>query len=454
MSDTIAAISTATGEGGVGIVRVSGPNCLNIMRSVFDACPEEVVPRHAYYGHAVDREGRTIDEVICLYMKAPHTYTCEDVLELQAHGSRVSLKLILRSVLAAGARSAEPGEFTKRAFLNGRMDLTQAEAVIDLIKAKSEMPLSIAGDQLAGRLGEEVNAIRSALLDTLAQMAVNIDFPDEDIEQETLSRFAEELAGTRENLLQLLRTSEGGRIAREGIKIAIVGKPNVGKSSLMNAILGEKRVIVTDIPGTTRDTVEEAAQIAGIPVVLVDTAGIRETDDVIEQIGISRSQEELSRADLVVMVFDASRALGQEDREIAGKLQEKNILAVCNKADLKQEVTEKEIAALLPPCEVVTTSLLTTKGADEVMAKIESVFTARQVRSSYGNVVTGERQRDALERADGALSGAIRLLQEEEPLEIAELEVHSAYDALGEITGETAGEEILDAVFSRFCLGK
>jgi tRNA modification GTPase len=454
MGDTIAAISTAPGEGGIGIVRVSGPECSSIMKKVFSSCPEKISPRHAYYGRVLSRDGETIDEAICLYMKAPHTYTCEDVLEIQAHGSTISLRKILRRVLEAGARMAEPGEFTKLAFLNGRIDLTQAEAVIDIIKAKSEIPFSIAEEQLAGKLGTEVTSIRNAIKDVLAQMAVNIDFPDEDIEQEEYSSLAASLRKQEEELSSLIATSDSGRIAREGIKMAIVGRPNVGKSSLMNSILGEERAIVTDIPGTTRDTIEESASIAGMSVVLVDTAGIRSTDDVIEKIGIERSKREIEESDVTVMVFDGSEPLCDEDREIAGTLSGRRVLAVINKEDKGTVIGEDDVRKLLPDCTIITTSLISREGKRAVMEELEKMMSSGFVRSDGGNVVTNERHRDALVRADRDLLSSISLLERGEPLEIAELDAHYAFDALGEIIGETAGEEILDTVFSKFCLGK
>ena len=454
MADTIEAISTPIGEGGIGIVRVSGSRAQEIMRRILKPCPETIRPRHAYYGTACDANGTMIDEVLCLYMKAPHSYTCEDVVEFQAHGGTLSLQRILRAVLKAGARLAEPGEFTRLAFMNGRIDLTQAEAVIDIIRAKSEIPLALAEEQLAGRLGREVTRIRRDLLDLLSQMAVNIDFPDEDIEQVAYEEFRISVSRCLERVETLLETAEEGRIARDGLRAAIVGKPNVGKSSLMNGLLRQQRAIVTEIPGTTRDTIEETANICGIPVVLTDTAGIRETQDRIEQIGIERSREELARADLVIFVLDGSEQLTEEDLEIAAGLSGKKVLAVLNKKDLGSEVTAAQIRAQIPGSVIVRTSLLEPEGAEEVSEAVRDLFFAGLTTTMDRAIVSNERHREALERAAQSLVSARDLLGSGEPLEISELEAHAAYDALGEILGETAGEEILDNVFSKFCLGK
>lgn len=455
MGDTIAAISTPQGEGGIGIVRISGDKALSIMKNLLRPCPDKVKPRYAYYGNICRANSdEIIDEAICLYMKAPHSYTCEDVVEIQAHGGILSIRMILRAVLEAGARMAEPGEFTKLAFLNGRMDLAQAEAVIDVIKAKSELPLQIAERQLKGRLGTEVQDIREELRDVLAQMAVNIDFPDEDIEQVEFEKFTEDLTAVSSRVQRLLDTCDNGRIAKEGIRVAIVGKPNVGKSSLMNALLGEERAIVTNIPGTTRDTIEESANIHGIPLVLTDTAGIRETEDVIEQMGIQKSHEEMEAADLIILVVDGSQGLSQEDLEILKQNREQKVLVILNKEDLGTGVTEEDIREIIPYAEIVRTSLLSMTGADAVVQRIEKMFVSGIVNMTERNIVTSERQRDALERGKASLKDAIHLLEIQEPIEICELEAHNAYEALGEIVGETAGEEILDTVFSKFCLGK
>ena len=457
MADTIAAIATPLGEGGVGVVRVSGPNSLSIMKTIYRECPDEVIPRHVYYGHAVDNEGTVIDDMVSIYMKAPHTFTGDDVVEFQAHGSNISLRLILRSAIAAGARLADPGEFTKNAFLNGRLDLSQAEAVIDLIKARSEKSLSIASDQLNGNLGQEIVDIRNNIKDVLAQMAVNIDFPDEDIEQVSYDEFLAELMKQQGRLGNLIKSAEFGKLAREGIKLALVGRTNVGKSSLMNGLLGEDRAIVTNIPGTTRDTIEESATIGGYPIVIVDTAGIRDTDDLIEQIGIEKSKNEINIADLVIMVIDGSRDLEDEDFEIAHHIEGKKVLLVVNKEDLGINIPKREIEkikSILSCNSILYTTVKTIEGIGKVRDAIEDIFAEGFFKSEGGNIVTNERHKDALVRASESLVQGIELLDMHEPLEIVEIEVHDAFQILGEIIGETASEEILDTVFSKFCLGK
>ncbi len=458
MADTITAISTPPGEGGIGIVRVSGPLAEKIMRGVFSACPDKIKPRHAYYGKVTEKDGTEIDEAIFILMKAPHTYTCEDVFEIQAHGGTVSMRKILRRTVEEGARLAEPGEFTKLAFLNGRIDLTQAEAVIDIIKAKSELPHDVAVKQLAGTLADDVSDIRDLIKDALAQMAVNIDFPDEDIEQEEYEKLIGELSLVLERVRALIKTSGIGRIAKEGIKVAIAGRPNVGKSSLMNAMLGEKRVIVTDVPGTTRDTIEELANVAGVPVVLIDTAGIRDTDDEVERIGIERSNEELEKADIILLVLDASEALTKEDGDLLSKLDGKKVLVIMNKKDKGVIIEGAKIEQSLKNTPILYTSLtvpeLRNESVRDVVKAMEDIVLGGDVSAENAAIVANERQLDALKRAEQSLCDAIDLLRLGNPLEIAELDAHMAYDALGEIVGETSGEEILDAVFSKFCLGK
>lgn len=467
MADTIAAISTAPGEGGIGIVRVSGPGSKSLMKRLMLSCPEEIEPRHAYLGKVVkdssDARSEIIDEAIFLYMQEPASYTGEDMLEIQGHGSNVSLKAILAAVLDSGVpgvRMADPGEFTKLAFLNGKMDLSQAEAVIDIIKAKTDLSLEIAEGQRAGRLSERIRDIRESLLDVLAQMAVDIDYPDEDYETDSYERLIDQLRWVHADVEELLDTVSIGRIAREGVRAVIVGKPNAGKSSLMNAILGEGRVIVTDIPGTTRDTVEESASLGGVPIVLVDTAGLRDSEDKVEKIGIERTTQAIAGADLVILVIDGSQDLNDEDEKVLSfieKMSTDHMLVVMNKEDLGKTVTEEAVLARLPGVRIISTSLV-DKGALEAAKKVSEavgeMFDLSGINVREANIVTNERHVHLLRKASLDIDEAICMLQNGEPVEVAELSAHYAYESLGKIIGEEVGEEILNTVFSKFCLGK
>ena len=470
MKETIAAISSAPGEAGIGIVRVSGPGCRDIMKKLMVRYPAEVVPRHAYLSRICTdssaAEPEIIDEAIVLFWEGPRSYTGEDTLEIQAHGSNVSLRKILSAVLDSGVpgvRIAEPGEFAKTAFLNGKMDLTQAEAVIDIIKAKTDFSLSIAERQNAGRLGDTIREIRDNLLDVLAQMAVNIDYPEEDEDfagDADNSELVGQLRWILSDVTTLLDSASIGRIAREGIRVVIAGKPNAGKSSLMNALLGEGRVIVTDIPGTTRDTVEESMSIGDIPIVLVDTAGVRDTDDTVEKIGIERTAQAMASADLIILVLDGSQDLDDRDDTVLGyieKMNSEHILAVINKDDLGRTVSEEEVRTKLPEAEIIRTSLVGRGALDAVSAigdAIRRMYELDTLKPGELNIVTNERHVRMLRNAEMNLDEAIEMLRNGEPMEVAELSAHYAYDALGSIIGEEIGDEVLGRVFSKFCLGK
>lgn len=472
MADTIAAISSAPGEAGIGIVKISGPACKDIMRRLMVTCPEEPEPRHAYLSRvsrdASSEDSEIIDEAIFIYMQEPHSYTGEDVLEIQAHGSNVGLKNILQAVLDSeieGVRMAEPGEFTKLAFLNGKMDLSQAEAVIDIITAKSDLSLSIAESQSAGRLGDSIRDIRDTILDVLADMAVNIDYPDEDEYEEEFqgpdgSSLVGQLRWVLSDVQKLMETASIGRIAREGIRVVIAGKPNAGKSSLMNALLGEGRVIVTDVPGTTRDTVEESVSINGVPIVLVDTAGLRTTDDKVEKIGIERTEKAMASADLIMLVLDGSQDLDDKDDTVLNYIEKMNtehLLVIMNKDDLGRDLNEEDVKAKLPQATIVRTSLI-DEGIPEavrlVSEAVRDMYDLGSINAKEMNIITNERHLRMLRNAEMNLDEAISMLQGGEPLEVAELSVHYAYDALGKIIGEEIGDEVLNTVFSKFCLGK
>lgn len=450
MEDTIAAIATAYGEGGIGIIRISGEDSRDILRKIFTG---KIESRRLSYGKIMD-ENEHIDEVLAVYMKGPKTYTGEDVVEINCHGSMVALRKTLALVLSKGARMAEPGEFTKRAFLNGRLDLSQAEAVIDVIKAKSDRSFDVAISQLEGSLSKRIEKIRQALLDLLVEVTVNIDYPDEDIEIMTYDKARDCLCNIRNMIGELLATSGSGRMIREGIRIAIVGKPNVGKSSLMNCLLRESRAIVTEIPGTTRDTIEEAVSIRNLPVYLIDTAGIRDTDDTVEKIGIEKTKEAFNNADYIILVVDGSRPLTSEDEEIISYVRGRRALVLLNKRDLGAEVTVDVISEKLPDCDIIETALSKGEGLKEIEDNIESLVYGGQISQGESLMVNNVRHIDLLKHADSAAGDALSLLEIMEPLDIVEIDIRNAYDFLGEIVGDTVSDEIINEVFARFCLGK
>ena len=453
MEETIAAIATALGEGGIGIVRISGEEALPILRKIFRGRNTE--DKVLTYGHIYDNfTGDCVDEVMAVYMKGPHSYTAEDVVEIQCHGSIVSLRKILSLALRNGARLAEPGEFTKRAFLNGRLDLSQAEAVIDLIRAKSDASFDVALGQLEGKLGNVVREIRADILDLLVNITVNIDYPDEDIEELTYENLLSGLAQVKNKLTDLLATADTGRMLREGLSVSIIGKPNVGKSSLMNALLRETRAIVTEIPGTTRDTIEEMLSIRNIPVKLTDTAGIRQTEDIIEKIGIEKSKESFNQSDLVLFMIDGSRELDSEDEEILSHLGDRQVIVILNKLDLPQKVTSDQLRQRIPSAVILETSLKEEKGISEIEDAIADLVYGGQVKQKNSVLVTSVRHRNLLEQAASSVTDAISMAEIRQPLEFLEIDVNRAYELLGEIIGETVSGDVINEVFARFCLGK
>ena len=454
INDTIAAIATPLGAGGIGIIRISGDDAEKILGEIFFPASEKSYPRMMKYGHVKNDEGEIIDEVLAVFMRAPHTYTAEDVAEIYCHGSIVALKKILALILTKGARLAERGEFTKRAFLNGRLDLSQAEAVMDLIDAKSEKAYDFAMDQLEGGLSGKLSEIRAGLTDVLVEMAVNIDYPDEDIEELTYEKLEKMLQEVRGKLDILRKSADTGKIVREGIGITIAGRPNVGKSSLMNKILGESRAIVTDIAGTTRDTIEEQASIRGITVRLTDTAGIRGTSDVIEKIGIEKSRQAIDEADIIIFVLDSGEDITPEDEEIIGYIGNRKVMVLLNKSDLTSKITESDISGRFGNARIIKTNMLTGEGLSAIGDEIERMVFGEEVQQSDRTSVTNTRHIALIESAFASIEHAIEALEMKEPLDIIEIDVKDAYDEIGEITGETATDDIINEVFSRFCLGK
>lgn len=459
MEDTIAAIATAYGEGGIGIVRLSGDESKRILDRIFvpkhGQNRESIVNKRLYYGHIADPvSGQIVDEVLAVYMKAPATYTAEDVVEIYCHGSIVALRKTLALALRNGARLAEKGEFTKRAFLNGRLDLSQAEAVIDIVRAKTDKTFDVALSQMEGALSERVKEIRTVLMDLLVDITVNLDYPDEDIEIMTYQRLIESALQIGDMIDKLLSTASTGRIIREGLNVAIIGKPNVGKSSLMNALLREARAIVTEIPGTTRDTIEEVISIKDIPVKLTDTAGIRETEDQIERIGIEKSKESFNRADLILFIVDGSSPLTREDRKIMSKIGTRKAIVLINKTDLEMKVEEEEIRITLPHAGVIKTAIKNNTGIEELEQEIVSMVYGGQIRQEESLLVTNARHMELLEKAKTAISDARAMAENSEALDFIEVDVRHCWELLGEIIGESVTEDIIDQVFARFCLGK
>lgn len=459
MEDTIAAIATAYGEGGIGIVRLSGEDAKSILDKMFvprqSQYKESIVNKRLYYGHITDpSNGQVVDEVLAVYMRAPLTYTAEDVVEIYCHGSVVALRKTLSLALRNGARLAEKGEFTKRAFLNGRLDLSQAEAVADLVRAKTDKTFDVALSQMEGALSERVKEIRRVLMDLLVDITVNLDYPDEDIEEMTYQKLCEITSSIGDMIDRLLDTAGTGRIIREGLSVAIIGKPNVGKSSLMNALLREARAIVTEIPGTTRDTIEEVISIRDIPVKLTDTAGIRETEDKIERIGIERSKESFNRADLIIFIVDGSSPLSREDRKIMSRLAGRKLIILVNKTDLGLKAEEEELKITLPHAKLIRASIKNNEGIEELEQEIADMVYGGQVRQEESLLVTNVRHTELLEKARAAIGDAHKMAQNAEALDFIEVDVRRCWELLGEIIGESVTEDIIDQVFARFCLGK
>ncbi|HMJ88671.1 MAG TPA: tRNA uridine-5-carboxymethylaminomethyl(34) synthesis GTPase MnmE [Candidatus Acidoferrum sp.] len=453
--ETIAAIATPLGEGGLAVIRISGPTALNVADRVFfprgksGVKPSGAISHTLHYGD-VKRDDCVIDEVMLAVMRAPRTFTREDVVEISCHGGLLTAKLVLDAALAAGARLAMPGEFTKRAFLNGRIDLTQAEAVADLIAARTELAVAAANEQLAGKLSQRINELREQMMRTLAHIEAHIDFPDEDIAPDARGQIIERLQRGVEFMDSLLRTANEGQLLRRGIRVAIIGRPNVGKSSLLNQLLGHERAIVSAIPGTTRDTIEETANIRGIPVVFIDTAGLREGADEIEIEGIRRSRASLERAELILHVLDQSEPLAVADEMFLQEFVAKKRILVCNKVDLPRRL-EVPASVTGPMVEVSCSS---GAGLDALKDAIKELVWAGEIRAEMLEVMINSRHQDALRRSREATLASIKALKAEESLEFVALELRIAVNAIGEIVGKTTTEDLLDQIFGQFCLGK
>lgn len=453
MEKTIAAISTATGEAGIGIVRMSGEKAFEIADKVFKpANSTEFHNRKMTYGH-IEEEGQLIDEVLISYMKGPKTYTTEDMVEIYTHGGIISVRKVLALLLKKGADTAGPGEFTKRAFLNGRLDLSQAEAVIDMIQAKTEKAYDASLEQLEGSLQKEIYTIRQKLLDILAHIEYSINFLEDGQEELEDTIIEEKGREILEDLERLYLSSNQGKIVREGIQTTIVGKPNVGKSSLLNALIRENKAIVTDIPGTTRDVIEEYIDLDGFALKIVDTAGIRETEDVVESLGVNKSLEFIERADLVIALFDASRVLDQEDRQILELLKNRKSIIVLNKSDLEKK-WEKEELDLPENTPILELSVLKGEGIGDLEDKILSLFYEGEVVQKSDVLVTNVRHRDLIGKAIESMERVLNDYTMGIPIDCLEVDVKSTWEILGEITGETIEDDVLDKIFKEFCVGK
>lgn len=455
--DTIAAIATPPGEGAISIVRLSGDDAVTIADQVFKGKDLTKVSSHTInYGHFIDPKTREIiDEVMVSVLRAPKTFTREDTVEINCHGGIVPTNKILQVLLTNGARLAEPGEFTKRAFLHGRIDLAQAESVMDLIRAKTDRSMKAALNQLDGELSQLIKNLRQEILDVLAQVEVNIDYPEyDDVEEMTSKLLREKALDVCAKIEQLLVTARQGKILREGLATALVGRPNVGKSSLLNHLLHEDKAIVTDIAGTTRDVIEEYVNVLGVPLKLVDTAGIRETDDRVEKIGVERSRQALDRSDLVILLLNASEPLTTEDIELLQLTQDKKRIIVLNKMDLEPKLDLNELYQHVDKAEVLKTSVLKNEGIRELEEHIAMLFYGGIENSQTTVLVTNARHIALLEQAKAALEAVLTGLEQELPVDLVQIDMTRAWELLGEITGDSYQDELLDQLFSQFCLGK
>ena len=455
--DTISAIATAMGEGGIGIIRVSGQQAIAVAAAVFQPASgrpfKEYGGNQMVYGRIIDKAGAIVDEALALIMRTPHSYTREDVVELQCHGGIMALRKTLQLTYQAGARPAERGEFTKRAFLNGRLDLSQAQAVMDIIGAKTERSLSMAAGHLTGHFSAGIQTMRHDILGQIAHLEAAIDFPEDEVDDVVTDEVEKKVVDIRNKIRKLLQTAHTGRILRDGLMTAIIGKPNVGKSSLLNALLREERAIVTDIPGTTRDSIEEYANVGGVPLRIIDTAGIRATEDTVERIGVDKARAYADEAALVLALFDASCKLTAEDEEILSRIRGRQAIILLNKTDLPQVVAEKVFKEKTDSA-VIPISTVTEDGLNALSDAITAKVYAGDSVGDEGAFVNDERQAELLRQADTHLAACLQTIGAGLGLDFISIDLRSAWEKLGELTGETAGEDIIDEIFSKFCIGK
>ncbi|MCE3204163.1 tRNA uridine-5-carboxymethylaminomethyl(34) synthesis GTPase MnmE [Paenibacillus sonchi] len=456
-SDTIAAVSTALGEGGIAIIRVSGPQAIAEVAPLFRSkTPLTEVESHTvHYGHIISPgDGERMEEVLVTVMKGPRSFTTEDVVEISAHGGVISVRRVMDLLLQRDIRLAEPGEFTKRAFLGGRIDLSQAEAVIDLIRSKSDRAFSVALKQVSGSLSDRIHKLRHTLIEMLAHIEVNIDYPEHDVESLTAEFIKDKSTEVMEGINQLLKTANEGKILREGITTAIVGRPNVGKSSLLNALARDNKAIVTDIPGTTRDVIEEYVTINNIPLKLLDTAGIRETMDVVEKIGVERSKAAFSDADLILLVLNAADELHEDELALMEQIQGRQALVIMNKMDLPSRLEKDKLLSYFSESSIVPMSVLEEEGLDKLEEAISGLFFGGKLESGDLTYVSNVRHIALLKKAYKSLQDAYEAADMLIPIDMIQIDVRLAWEQLGEIIGDTAADSLLDQIFSQFCLGK
>ena len=454
--DTIAAISTAAGNGGIGIIRMSGKDCFNIIKKIFKpiSSTSEIKGFTMKYGHIYDENGDVVDEVLVSFFCAPKSYTTENMCEINSHGGFVVEKKILEICLKNGAELAEPGEFTKRAFLNGRIDLAQAESVIDLINSKSEMEARASINQLEGKLSRNINNIKEQLLDLMADVEASIDYPEYDIEETTNSKIICTLNSIENALKKISESFKNGKILREGIKTVIVGRPNAGKSSLLNAILNEDRAIVSEIQGTTRDTIEEYVSVEGITLKLVDTAGIRDTNDEIEKIGVNKSKQLIDEAELIIAIFDGTKKLEKEDIEILKLISSKNAIVLLNKIDIGPAILEKEPHILACNKPILKISAKNGQNIECIYSTIAELYKINDIKINDGEILTNIRHKNQIDQAIDDINKTKTTINSNMPVDIIEIYLKQILSDLGKITGDDVTEDIINEIFSKFCLGK